>query len=383
MRTKGVAVLLVSVLAGLVPIGGAGADSAATDVAACGPVPAGYARCFAVVRRNAAGSGVSSTATPVAGITPQQLKAAYRFPTGNTVGQGRTIAIVSAFDAPSLEHDLGVFSKQFGLPSCTVKTGCLTVLDDDGGTTRPPVDGGWALETTLDTEWVHAVAPAARIVVVEADDNSLGSLFRAVLVARDRAPYVSNSWGAAEFSFEGIFDEVFTDAPSVSFFFGTGDSGAPGAYPAASPFVTAVGGTSLLLNSDGTFKKESGWSGSGGGCSQYESATSAQTASAGYPAVGCGGHRALPDVSSVADPATGAAIYNTTPGSGTGWEIGAGTSLAAPVIAARAAITRAVISSAYLYGQKTITYRDITVGNNGFPCTVGYDLVTGNGSWIH
>jgi subtilase family serine protease len=178
--------------------------------------------------------------------------------------------------------------------------------------------------------------------------------------------YVSNSWGASEFSSENSYDSHFAQS-GVSFFVSAGDAGLPAEYPSASPNVISVGGTTLHFTGS-NFTSETGWSGGGGGCSQYGQ-------------VNCGGRRATPDVSLDADPASGVSVYDTTRYQGQqGWFTVGGTSASAPMWAARSAVAGAVVNSAYVYGN-SITYRDITSGNNGAPCLVGFDLCSGRGSW--
>jgi subtilase family serine protease len=187
---------------------------------------------------------------------------------------------------------------------------------------------------------------------------------------------VSNSWGASEFSSETSYDGHFAQ-PGVSFFVSSGDNGLPAQYPSASRNVISVGGTRLNFNG-GTLVSETGWSGSGGGCSLYETATAAQSA---YSQANCGNKRATPDVSLDADPNSGVSVYDSTAYQGQkGWFTIGGTSASAPMWAARAAVAGAVVNSAYVYGNN-ITYRDITSGNNGAAAGVGFDLVTGRGSW--
>jgi subtilase family serine protease len=345
-------------------------------VAVCGPVPSGYARCLAEVLSGPAAEGVSAAGAP-AGLSPKRLKKAYGFPEGDGVGQGQTIAIVSAFDAPTVEQDLKKFSKEFGLPACGTGNGCFTKTDRFGGTDYPAPDTGWALESTLDVEWAHAIAPGAKIVLVEGVTNNFGNLMAALVQAGTVARYVSNSWGGTEVPLLAIFEPLFTQFPMVSYFAGSGDTGLGAFYPASSPNVIAVGGTSVTLNNDGSLKKELGWSGSGGGCSGLFAASASQLANPTVAQVGCGTQRAIPDVAAVGDPTTGAAVYATASG---GWVTVGGTSLATPIIAARAAGTGAVVNEEYLYGG-AVAFRDITQGNNGAPCLDGFDLVTGQGRW--
>ncbi|HEX7540887.1 MAG TPA: S8 family serine peptidase [Anaerolineales bacterium] len=167
----------------------------------------------------------------------------------------------------------------------------------------------------------------------------------------------------------------------VSFFVSSGDAGLPAEYPSASPNVISVGGTLLTFNSNGTLASETGWSNGGGGCSQYETATSAQAAFGSYSQVNCAGKRATPDVSLDAAPNSGAAVYDSSKyNRQSGWYQVGGTSLSSPMWAGRAAVAGVVVKAGYVYGN-SITFRDITAGNNGAPCLVGFDLCTGLGSW--
>lgn len=339
----------------------------------CRPAPEGHVRCFAEAIK-AAGSKL--------GYSPAQIKSAYKFPTGMTAGSGRTVAIVTAFDAPTIEHDLGVFSTKYSLPKCTTANGCFTKLDSAGGTAYPVADSGWAFETSIDVEWVHAIAPGAKIVLVEATDNAFANMIVALDTAKTKGTYVSNSWGSPQASPESALDHHFTEAPAVSFFFSAGDTGAQATYPAASPDVIAVGGTTLKI---GRTISETGWANGGGGCSPYETASAAQAAFATYPQVNCAGQRAVPDISMVADPATGVAVYDTTPDENNliGWFKAGGTSVGAPIMTARAADAGVLVNQAYIYHRAKTLFRDVHVGNNGNPALVGFDLVTGRGSWLH
>lgn len=342
-----------------------------------GPANPGTARCHSrVVTRD--GRPFAST-TPT-GLSPATIKAVYNFPTSSTAGAGTTIAIVDAYDHPNIEKDLNVFSQQYGLPPCTTANGCFKKVNQTGGTRYPRTDSGWALEIALDVEWAHAIAPGAKILLVEASSNSFANLLAAEDYAKAHAQYVSNSWGAGEFSGETAYDGHFVQS-GVSFFVSAGDSGLPADYPSASPNVISVGGTTLHFDGSGNFSGETGWSDSGGGCSAYETATSAQSSFSQYGQVSCGGKRATPDVSLDADPASGLSVYDSVRYQGQqGWFTVGGTSAGAPMWAARAAVAGAVVNAAYVYSG-SITYRDITSGNNGAPCLVGYDLCTGRGSW--
>ena len=320
-----------------------------------------------------------ATTSPT-GLSPAKVKSAYGFSTAATAGAGMTIAIVDAYDDPTAESDLAVFSSsnQFGLPACTTANGCFKKVNQNGNTRGlPPTDGGWALEIALDIEWAHAIAPGAKILLVEARSSSLSNLFAAEDYAKSHAQYVSNSWGASEFSVEHSYDSHFSQS-GVSIFASSGDGGSQ-LWPSTSPNVISVGGTTLTFNSDGTLASETGWSGSGGGCSAFESANLAQNTGS----VKCSGKRGTPDVSLDADPYSGVSVYDSTPYSdgSVGWFQVGGTSASSPMWAARSADAGVQVNSAYVYGI-SITYRDILSGSNNVgSCQPGYDLVTGRGSW--
>lgn len=336
-----------------------------------GPHAPGDTHCHAWVKPNA-------SASPV-GLTPAIMKSAYGFSTSATVGAGQTIALVDAYNLPTAEKDLNVFSQAFGLPACTTANGCFKKVNQSGGTSYPRYNAGWGLEIALDIEWAHAIAPGAKILLAEASSSSLSNLLTAESYAAAHAGYVSNSWGGSEFSGETSYDSHFVHS-GTAFFVSAGDSGLPAEYPSASPKVISVGGTTLHFSGT-TFTSETGWSGGGGGCSVYETAASTQSGFGTYPQVHCAGKRATPDVSLDADPNSGAAVYDSSSYYGqSGWYQVGGTSLASPMWAARSADAGVVVNSAYTYGS-SITFRDITSGNNGAACLAGFDLCSGRGSW--
>jgi hypothetical protein len=355
------------------------ADFGLSHHAVCGSVAAGKARCFADVVEHRGRLGTEATTAPT-GLSPATLQSAYGFTTSPTAGAGRTIAIVDANDDPTAESDLGAFANQYGLPACTTANGCFTKVDENGGTSYPAADPSWALEISLDVQWAHAVAPGAKILLVEASSASFSDLLTAEQYATAHAQYVTNSWGGQESFLDTLFDSDFS-APGVSVFASSGDSGLPASYPSSSPNVISVGGTTLNFDANNNFTGEAGWSSGGGGCSAYESATTAQANFSQYSQVGCNGSRATPDVAMDADPASGVSVYDSTPYSGqTGWYKVGGTSVSSPVFAARSAIQGVTVDANYVYGSN-IPFRDITSGNNGAPCLVGYDLCSGRGSW--
>jgi subtilase family serine protease len=352
--------------------------SAGSPARVCGPAGVDSARCHAQILPDRAGN--FAAAAPY-GLSPATIKAVYGFSTDPAAGVGTTIAIVDAYDSPTAENDLNVFSAEYGLPACTTANGCFSKVDQTGGSRYPRTDAGWALEISLDVQWAHAIAPGARILLVEAKTNSFANLLAAEDYAKTHAQYVSNSWGASEFSSESAYDFHFAQA-GVSFFVSSGDAGLPADYPSSSPNVISVGGTTLHFDANGAFTGETGWSSGGGGCSVYETATAAQSSFGEYLQANCGGQRATPDVSLDADPASGVSVYDSTryQGQKGWWQVG-GTSASAPMWAGRSAVAGITVDSAAVYSS-TITYRDITSGNNGASCLVGYDLCSGRGSWI-
>lgn len=333
--------------------------------------------------RGESGHGTPVTNTTPSGLSPAQIKAAYNLPAGGGSG---TIAIVDAYNDPNIESDLNVFSSQFGLPACTTANGCF-----EKHLMFPKVrnDSGWGLEEALDTQWAHAIAPSAKILLVVAKSNSGNDLLAAVNYARNRSDVVaiSMSWGGNEFSGESSYDSYFTSSYGATFFASSGDSGAGVSWPAVSTNVVGVGGTTLNFVS-GVLSSETAWSGSGGGLSSYESAPSYQTS---YGVPQANGKRAVPDVSYNADyQISGVSVYDSY--GYQGWLVVGGTSAGAPQWAAIKALG-GTVSNTKLYQDASTTptytadFRDIVSGTNGvcgFYCTTqtAYDYVTGLGSPI-
>jgi hypothetical protein len=356
-------------------------------------------------------SSVLTNPTPDAtATTPSQIRSAYGFSTSPSAGAGTTIAIVDAYNDPNIQADLATFSAYYGLAAPS-----LTVVNQYGQTTNlPATSADWSLEISLDVEWAHAVAPAAKLVLVEASSTSVTDLMTAVQTAARMSNVVSMSWGGSEWSGQKAYDSAAYFAnPNVTFVAASGDDG--GAYgaewPASSPYVLGVGGTTLSLTSSGTYGGESAWSASGswwtgysgstGGVSSVESLPSYQASALGsYYAYG----RVVPDVSMDANPSTGVSVFDSVQGIGqTGWFKVGGTSAGAPIWAglvatadqARAASGRGALSStqtlSLLYslygtsGANAATYasafHDVTSGVNfaGY-ATTGYDKVTGLGT---
>ena len=316
------------------------------------------------------------------GFAPDTVKAAYRLPSRG--GKG-TIAIITAYDAPHMRDDLALFSKKFSLPECTEKNGCFEKHAMNASTAPDP---GWRMETALDVEWAHAIAPDAKILLVEAKTPSGANLLKAVDYARARSDVVaiSMSWGGAEFSDEVTLDEHFTSDHGVTFFAASGDNGTGASWPAASPNVISVGGTHFTLDKNGNVKSETGWSGSGGGISAYEPEPVYQS---DYNIPKAKGMRAIPDVAYNADPHSGYLIYVSDDGQGGGWHVVGGTSAGSPQWAAIRTVS-SPFTNEQLYKDKASDthnsyFRDIVSGKNGacvYFCSAHkhYDYVTGLGS---
>ncbi len=308
-----------------------------------------------------------------------QFRSAYGL--SKAASGGETVAIVDAYDNPTIEQDLAAYSSAYQLPSCTTANGCFRKVNQTGGTSYPRASSGWALEIALDVQAVHAVCPDCKILLVEARSNSLSNLLVAESYASGHADVVSNSWGGGEFSSEAAYDSYFGGTPTTV---SSGDGGYGVEWPAASPNVTAVGGTTLNLNTDNSRASETVWSGTGSGCSAYEDQPWYQN-SVDTLAPPCG-HRIVTDVAADADPATGAAVYDSYGYAGQkGWLTVGGTSLSAPIIAAVYALAKNVQGASVLYLNSDQLY-NVTQGYNGscgtYLCrgTTGYDGPTGLGT---
>ncbi len=350
------------------------------------------------------------TSSSPTGLSPSAVTSVYNLSglsATSGAGAGQIIAIVDAYHDPNALSDLNRWNSQYGYPTlstCTslTQTGACFEQADPQGT--PSVNSGWVLEESLDIEWAHAEAPGAKVVLVEAASNSDANLFNAVSYANSiGATEVSMSWGGSESSGETSYDSYMTHAGTF-YTASAGDSGHGAEYPAASPNVIAVGGTTLN-GCSGTscagFTSETTWSSSGGGASAYEAIPGYQNSYTG-PVYGAtsisaltGAKRGIPDVSFDANPNTGVSVYDSTRYQGqSGWFTLGGTSVGAPnwagVLAAGAAAgSTALQGAAAIYsGGYSTNLRDITSGTNGScgtDCTAGpgYDLVTGLGSPIN
>ncbi|MFC0548960.1 S53 family peptidase [Kutzneria chonburiensis] len=358
----------------LATAGTATAAPTVTTVHSCAAKPApGYAACTALRRTDA---GAKSFGPLVSGLSPANLASAYKLGAG---GSGKTVAIVDAYDDPNAEKDLATYRSNFGLPACTTANGCFKKVNQTGGTSYPTGDTGWSEEISLDIDMVSAVCPSCHILLVEATSPSYANLGTAVNTAvRLGATAVSNSYGGGESSAETSYDTYYNH-PGVAITVSSGDSGYGVEYPAASRYVTAVGGTHLTSGGGTRGWTETAWSGAGSGCSAYEPKPSWQHDTS------CT-RRTVADVSAVADPATGVAVYDTYGESG--WLVFGGTSVASPIIASVYALSGNVSGvPASLAYANTGSLFDVTSGSNGscggtYLCTAkaGYDGPTGLGT---
>jgi len=344
----------------------------------CPSAAPGTARCHSLVRIDNSGQPFATTAP--SGYVPADLLSAYNLSSAG--GAGQTIAIVDAFDDPRAESDLAVYRSQFGLPSCTTANGCFRKVDQTGGTRYPRGNTGWGEEISLDLDMASAICPNCKILLVEASSNSFANLAAAVdQAATLGANVISNSYGGGEYSGEVIDQEHFNHL-GVAITVSSGDNGYGVEFPAASQYVTAVGGTTLRQDASTRGWSETVWSGAGSGCSAYITKPSWQTDA------GCS-RRTVADVSAVADPNTGVAVYDTYLHPGGGWLVFGGTSVAAPIIGgvyALAGNAGSITYGSFSYSHTTLLF-DVVSGSNGscggsYLCTAvsGFDGPTGNGT---
>jgi hypothetical protein len=384
----------------------------ATEQHACAAPRPGHAACFAIRRVPASKATAGArpyTVTPdvatgpAGGYTPSDIGGAYSFSVAH--GAGQTVAIVDAFDDPSVASDLSAFDSQYGLHQETPST--FEVVNQAGAASPLPTsDAGWAGEETLDVQAVRGLCHECRIILVEANSSAITDLAAAANEAAVLgATVISNSYGDPE-SDPLITPQIAADYnhPRVVLTAAAGEDGwnswdvANNAvassdepnFPASSPTVVAVGGTSLYLNADGSYGGETVWNAnglsdtngmnasrglgaSGGGCSTVSPATPWQKAVAGWAATGCGNNRLVSDISAVGDPMTGYDVFQTFGATTPGWETLGGTSLSAPVIAAMYADAGGAHGTPYpsldLYGHVSsdrASLHDVVIGGNGF-----------------
>jgi subtilase family serine protease len=339
------------------------------------------------------------------GYVPSQLRSAYNLTTSGSSTE--TVAIVDAYDDPNAAADLAVYRSAYGLPACTVANGCFKKESETGSTTSlPTTDYGWAEEESLDLDMVSAICQNCHILLVEASSATTADLGAAenTAAATSGVVAISNSWGGSEDSTITAADTTYFNHSGIAITASSGDGGYGVIWPASSQYVTAVGGTSLSTASNTRGWTESVWStssteGTGSGCSAYETKPTWQTDT------GCS-KRTVADVSAVADPATGVAVYDTANSCGSsafcdflialglvsgadGWVEVGGTSASSPIIAsvyALAGNTSLTTYGSYPYSHTSSLY-DVTSGSTStctpaYLCTaeVGYDGPTGLGT---
>jgi subtilase family serine protease len=377
----------------------------------CAAATAHHVSCLALLRahRVTLANGTVRAAKPAvtpSGYGPADLQSAYQLPS-STAGSGQTVGIVDAFNDPNAAADLAVYRSQYGLPACTVASGCFRQVGETGTSTLPSTDTGWAQEESLDIDMVSAVCPNCHILLVEATSASDADLAASVNEAATLgATEISNSYGGSEASSETSENASYTHA-GIAITASAGDSGYGVEFPAAAPSVTSVGGTSLTKASNARGWTETVWGsstgggllgaagegeGTGSGCSAYEAKPAWQKDT------GCT-KRTVADVSAVADPNTGVAVYDSTADSSgnVGWLEFGGTSVSSPIIAsvyALAGNAASTTGASYAYSHTSSLY-DVTSGTNGscggvlsggsskkYLCTAqaGYDGPTGLGT---
>lgn len=317
-----------------------------------------------------------------------------------STGAGKTVVIVDGYDNSDQTTDLQQYSTQFNLP-----TPNLTIYHTDGSSTclsGATSSQGWQDEHDLDLQMVHAMAPNARIIMVEGKDGSNSEMRYAeqcatTLITNAGGGIISNSWGGDEYAGETANDVDFQNN-GVVYVYSSGDYSAPARYPSSSPYVISAGASSILRDSAGNFTGEAAWSttantplgsksGTSGGPSAYEPRPAFQNAV--VKTVGTA--RGTPDISFDGDPQTGVCVYSTYAHTNYGkyWIKDGGTSVAAPALSGILTSAGYTATSSqdmlrYIYTHAMTArgnyWRDGLSGNNGYPALAGYDFVTGLGT---
>ena len=305
------------------------------------------------------GGGGGGGGTP-SGYGPADLQSAYALTSDSAnYGGGETVAIVDAYNDPYAANDLNAYRKQFNIPPCS--TGCFTQVSQTGSNTLPKNSSSWSEEISLDLDMVSAICPNCNILLVEANSASITDLATAAAYAAKNANVVSNSYGANEFSGETYYDQFYSHQ-GVVFTASAGDSGYGVEYPAASPNVTAVGGTTLTGSQSSTWT-QTVWSGTGSGCSAYEPIPAWQPPTTSL----CNG-RTVADTAAVADPNTGVAVYDSF--HEPGWMVFGGTSVASPLVASIYALAgnTSSVNAQNLY-LDSAKLNHVIYGSNSSGCT--------------
>jgi IPT/TIG domain len=429
-RRRTVAALAAAVLAvlALCAVASASASPSRTAFRAqrlCANPPPGFASCqvlrligasitkaqlrsSAIRQAREAAHGASPAvvnSSPISGgLTPQSLHAAYSLPSETVASSTQTVAVVDAYNDPTAEADLGVYDKQFGLSACTTANGCFHKINQLGrASPLPSTQGEWSTEISLDVQMAHAICQTCHVLLVEANSAGYADLGTAVNAAVTAgATEISNSYGGPESSYFTNYNAPYNH-PGVVITASSGDcghfneacqSGNAANFPADSPDVVAVGGTTL--SGSGENWSSTAWSDGGSGCSQVFTAPLWQASASNFSATGCASGRSVADVAAVGDPYTGVDVYDSTPagnGDATGWGVWGGTSAASPIIAAEFGLAGGAHGVEYpaatLYsnlGNGSALY-DVSSGSNG-SCSnttscraaVGFDGPSGVGS---
>jgi hypothetical protein len=403
--TAGIAVALAAPAAQAAPRAAAGYTPPPGVIDPCPPASPGMAGCasltsapgsHAAVRPAAAVSKTAtnatasttcdtSTATPV-GYSPSDLQSAYGLSPGT--GYGATVAVVTAYDDPCAASDLAQYRSEYGLPACTTANGCFQQVSQTGSTTSlPGTSAGWTAPAAESIDMISAICPNCHILLVEANSTAISDFGTAENEAVTLgAKFIDNDWVISETQLgaeETSYDTEYFDHPGVAITAPAGDDGYGNIYyPAASPYVTAVGGTTLTADTSvPRGYTETAWTGTSSGCSAYEPKPSWQTDT------GCA-NRTLNDIAADADPNTPVAYFDS-PTEG-GWGEGSGTTVAAAIVAAAYALAGTPANdgdpTSVLYSNAS-GLTDITSGSNGtcavsYLCTAGpgYDGPTGLGT---
>jgi subtilase family serine protease len=343
----------------------------------CDVAGAGRVGCLAIRRSTLKANGLKLTnAVSSDGYGPSDIRSAYHL----TGSSDATVAIVDAYDDPTVESDLAVYRSRYHLPACRSASHCFTKVNQTGGTSYPRKDGGWAEEISLDVDMVSATCPGCHILLVEARSNAFTDLAAAVQYAGSVRGVVaiSNSYGGGDSTESSAYDQ-----PGIAITASTGDDGYGVKSPASYPDVVAVGGTTLSRANGSRGWTETAWSGAGSGCSILNTKPAWQAA-----VTRCSG-KANTDVSAVADPRTGVAVYDSTAFQGwVGWMTFGGTSASSPIVASVYAMSRntAGYPASYTWSHAS-GLNDVKSGVNGNCATSvwchsgpGWDGPTGLGT---
>ncbi|MGN6242846.1 MAG: S53 family peptidase [Motilibacteraceae bacterium] len=388
LAAAGAAALLAGAWTGTAAAAPSTTGQTARSEHVCAKPTPGLASCHAIVRTDITGNGNRNNGKPggggggtpvppTSGYRPSDIQSAYNL--AGLDAKGATVAIVDAYDDPNAEADLAYYRTALNLPACTTANGCFRKVNQTGGTSYPRANGGWAQEISLDVDMVSAACPTCKILLVEANSASFADLGTAVdTAARLGAVAISNSYGGSDSAAGSAYDH-----PGIAITASTGDNGYGVESPASFGTVVAVGGTSLKKASTSRGWTESAWSGAGSGCSTLNAKPSWQTS-----ATQCSG-KANADVSAVADPNTGVAVYDSYAyQGGSGWLVFGGTSASSPIVASVYALSgnTSGYPASYTWGHAG-GLNDVTSGSNGSCSTAvwcnagaGWDGPTGLGT---